>query len=241
MSWAEHVFLYCERGLDPSFWAEPLNALSNGAFLAAAAVAGVRLRATDRASPEPDRQRVALWILIGLTASIGVGSFLFHTFATRWALLADIGPITVFMLAYLAYALRAFLGVGWIAIVVILAAFLAAGRATGAITCGPSGASGPDEPCFNGTLGYAPALLSLWAVGLIAARRGLEVGRPLLIAGVVFFLSAVLRTIDRDVCETTRLLGHVRGTHFLWHALNAVLLHLLLQAAITQHEVERRS
>lgn len=39
MSLGEKLFLYCERAQDPSFWAEPLNAVSNAAFLIAAFVA----------------------------------------------------------------------------------------------------------------------------------------------------------------------------------------------------------
>ena len=33
MAWSDQVFSYCERGGAPGFWAEPLNALSNGAFI----------------------------------------------------------------------------------------------------------------------------------------------------------------------------------------------------------------
>ena len=35
MSFGEHVFLYCERGTNPELLAEPINALSNFAFLLA--------------------------------------------------------------------------------------------------------------------------------------------------------------------------------------------------------------
>ena len=28
----DKIFAYCERGLNPGFWAEPLNAISNAAF-----------------------------------------------------------------------------------------------------------------------------------------------------------------------------------------------------------------
>lgn len=241
MSWSEQVFMYCERGLDSAFWAEPFNALSNGAFLVVAGAASARLGATAPASRDQVGQRLALWTLIALTGAIGVGSFLFHTFATRWALLADVGPITLFMLAYLAYALRIFLGLGWLAIVLILPAFLLAGSAASSIVCSPADASGHQPPCLNGSLGYAPALVSLWIIGLVAWRRGLGVRLPLLAAGAVFLLSAALRTIDRDACEAARILGHDRGTHFLWHLLNALTLHLLLRAAIEDPHARQRS
>lgn len=230
MSWVEQVFNYCERGSDPSFWAEPFNAVTNGAFLIAAAVMAVRLRAMERSAVITGTgERLALWLLVGVVVAISIGSFLFHTFATRWALVADVAPITVFMLVYLAFALRAFLGLGWLATGAGLAAFLVAGSLVSSVTCN-------DEPCLNGSLGYLPALVSLLIIGLVAVRRGLRAGRLLLVAGGIFFVSALFRTIDRDVCEATHLLGHERGTHALWHVLNATTLYLLLKAAI-----ERRS
>ena len=230
MSWLEQVFNYCERGTDPSFWAEPVNVVTNAAFLGAAAVAASRLRRMERSAVVSGAgERLALWLLVSAVAAIGIGSFLFHTFATRWALVADVAPITVFMLGYLAFALRAFVGLGWLATGIIMLAFLYAGSLASRVSC-----SG--EPCLNGSLGYLPALVSLLIVGLVAASRGERAGRLLLVAGAVFFVSAMFRTIDREVCEATHVLGHHRGTHALWHILNATTLYLLLRAAI-----ERRS
>ena len=39
MNLGEKIFIYCERGQDPSFWAEPLNAVTNAAFILAAIAA----------------------------------------------------------------------------------------------------------------------------------------------------------------------------------------------------------
>ena len=77
MNWTAPVDIYCER-LGPGFWAEPLNAVTNASFLIAAficwrmAAARGRFHGMTRA-------------LILILATIGVGSFLFHTFAERWA------------------------------------------------------------------------------------------------------------------------------------------------------------
>ena len=78
----ETIDIYCER-IDASFWSEPVNAITNGAFLVAAVLLALRLRGSD------DR---AAWLLTGLVAAIGIGSFLFHTFATGWAAAAGISP-----------------------------------------------------------------------------------------------------------------------------------------------------
>lgn len=238
MSWTQQVFNYCERGQDPTFWAEPLNALSNGAFVVAAVTASLSLARLPAPPPGMDRragERLALWGLVALVGAIGIGSFLFHTFATRWAAMADVGPITVFMLAYLTFALRSFLGLGWLPIGTILPAFLLAGGWTSSLTCASSKlvaiTEAAREPCFNGSLGYAPALMSLVIIGGLAARRQVA-GRMLLAAAAVFLLSMALRTLDRDVCAATRFLGQVRGTHALWHLLNATTLYLLLAAGI---------
>ncbi len=50
MDWGK-VYSYCERGGDPSFWAEPLNALSNGAFIIAGLIAAWQLARSPRTRP----------------------------------------------------------------------------------------------------------------------------------------------------------------------------------------------
>jgi len=109
VSWWDQVFRYCERGSDPSFWAEPLNAVSNAAFILAAIAAGISYTRRPRNEPAPGV--IALILLVFI---IGIGSFLFHTFATRWAAMADVIPIGIFMLSYLGYALRSYLKLNWL-------------------------------------------------------------------------------------------------------------------------------
>ena len=103
MDWTAPIDSYCER-LDPAFWAEPVNAVTNAAFLIAALVTALRLR--GRALP-------VAWALTGILATTGIGSFLFHTFARPWAGMADTLPILLFILAYLYAATRDFLGATW--------------------------------------------------------------------------------------------------------------------------------
>src|SRR5262245_60127910 len=112
------IFAYCERGLDPTFWAEPLNALSNLGFILAGVLALRELMA--RPAGEGKAIRYALVVLVFI---IGIGSFLFHTYAEPWAATADVAPIGLFMLAYFAYALYRFAGVPLWAIPPALAGF----------------------------------------------------------------------------------------------------------------------
>ena len=87
---------YCER-IDDSFWAEPLNAVTNLVFLF---VAAAQIRAL-RQRGEPVSQTWDLWLLTGLLGAIGIGSFFWHTFATAWAELADVIPILLFLSLFL--------------------------------------------------------------------------------------------------------------------------------------------
>lgn len=220
-NYSAEIFNYCERGQNPGFWAEPLNAVSNGAFIVAGLAALVLwYRAADT------RRDLAELALIFIVLVIGVGSFLFHTFATRWAAVADTAPIGVFMLAYLGYALaRLARQPVWIALLGVLG-LVAALAAAGTIRCGPG-------PCLNGSVGYLPAFAALAIVGAGLAVRGHPAGRYLLAAGLVFLVSLAFRTIDRAACPwTVFAASRPLGTHFIWHMLNAVVLYMLLRAAI---------
>jgi len=232
VSWSDQVFRYCERGADPSFWAEPLNAASNGAFIVAAIAAGISLARQPRARRAP-----GVATLIALVFVIGVGSFLFHTYATRWAAQADVIPIGIFMLAYLGFALRVYLAANWLWTAAGLALFIGAMQFAGSIECRPGLFSTPaaaSGPCLNGTAGYVPAFLAMLGIGAVLRVKSHPASVYLLLAGVVFLVSMLFRTVDLELCALTRLAGAPVGTHFLWHLLNATTLYLLLMAA-TRH------
>lgn len=103
--WSTPIDLYCER-VTPSFWAEPLNALSNIAFLIAAYAAPDLWRREGKNDP-------IILALILVVAVVGLGSFAFHTIATRGDMLLDITPIGVFIYWYFLLALRRFLVLSW--------------------------------------------------------------------------------------------------------------------------------
>jgi hypothetical protein len=214
--WFTAVDGYCER-IDASFWSEPVNAISNGAFLVAAAYAFVLWRR------DGGRDRPALW-LIFVTMAVGIGSFLFHTFANRWSLLADVLPITLFIYSYFLIAMRRYLDLGGPAAFGMTAAFAAFNigfERLWRITI--------PEVTLNGSVGYLPAALALLVVGsmcLLRAPRA-TAGQGLLLATVLFGLSLVFRSIDEAACDTLPL-----GTHFLWHILNAAVLLVLIRTAL---------
>lgn len=230
MDWTEKIFAYCERAGDPAFWAEPFNAISNGAFLLAALASAIVLSRTKNAGA-----RRIEWALVVLVFVIGIGSFHFHTYATRWASVADTAPIGIFMIAYLGYAMRRFLEAPYWAVVAGLVLFVTAMRYAGSMPCDPellpiTVAAG--RPCFNGSLGYVPALGALLLMGLALTVRGHGAGWLVVAGGLIFAISLMLRTVDFEVCGATSFLGRARGTHALWHTLNALLLYVLLVTAI---------
>src|SRR3989442_13080086 len=98
MNWSAPIDLYCER-TDASFWAEPANALSNAAFLIAAAAAFWLWRRA------PGRDWPALALIIVVMA-VGAGSFALPTLATRRAILAEWNSIPLFISGYSFLALR---------------------------------------------------------------------------------------------------------------------------------------
>ena len=84
MDWTRPINAYCER-LDAAYWAEPVNAVTNAAFIVAAFVMWRRL------GDAPLPLARLLVIVLGL---IGVGSFLFHTHAQAWAALSQIRRVS---------------------------------------------------------------------------------------------------------------------------------------------------
>jgi len=80
---------------------------------------------------------------------------------------------------------------------------------------------------LNGSLGYLPALIGLIALGAYLFARQYPAAPLLLSAAAVFLVSLTFRTIDLTVCNCMPT-----GTHFIWHALNAVVLYLALLSAM---------
>ena len=67
--------------------------------------------------------------------AIGIGSFLFHTIPGKGTELADVGPIGLFMLTYLVYAIRRFAGASWFLTAAAMAVFIGAMAAAFNVHC----------------------------------------------------------------------------------------------------------
>lgn len=204
----DNVDLYCER-IGVGFWAEPINAISNISFILAAYGAWNWSR---RSAP----LSVDVRALLVASVAIGLGSFTFHTMATSWARLLDVLPILIFELLLLWFYVRRIVGFSKVTSSVALAGFLAATQL---------GRQFPSV--FNGSLGYAPAIIGILLLGLYHVRRT-TVGRfDLLAAAGVLAVSLFFRTIDNAVCTEFPY-----GTHFLWHILNGLVVFLAIRAFV---------
>lgn len=199
---------YCER-TSAAYWAEPVNALTNLAFLVAALIMWRRTAGLPLARA-----------MCGVLGAIGLGSWLFHTHANRLTALMDVLPILGFILLYLYAATRDLLGrrgwLPWIAVAGFLPYAAGAGAVLGALL--PLGSSAGYAPIPPLILAYA------WAVGRVASETGRRTGRGLALGAAILIVSLTFRTLDGPVCEALPL-----GTHFLWHLLNALMLGWMIE------------
>lgn len=214
MDWTATIDAYCER-LGEAFWAEPVNALTNIGFIIAATLS-LRLARYQRRLDTPSA------LLIANAFVVGIGSFLFHTFATAWAAVADSAPILIFILGYFTVAMNRFGGLGWGKAVLAMLAFLVAMIAMAWVLRILL------HDIIGGSQSYFPAFFAMLGVGLWLHRaRAHPAGRRLMGAALIFAVSLTFRALDEPLCEIFPL-----GTHFLWHLLNGLLFWILLRTLI---------
>lgn len=204
IDWFRTVDGYCER-LDASFWSEPVNAVTNAAFLLAALVMWQRTKGQGASGA----------LCLVLTA-IGLGSFAFHTTAQVWAGLADVVPIVVFVLLYIYLATRHMLMQGhWVSLAAAVA-FVPYAAATVPLFA--------MIPGLGGSSAYVPVPVLIAAYGGLMRKRDPKTARGLFIGAAILTLSITARAIDLPFCAQVPL-----GTHFLWHLLNALMLGWMIE------------
>ncbi len=191
--------IYCER-LGPEYWAEPLNAVTNAAFLVAAAVMWRRTAGLPLGR--------ALCVIL---AAIGVGSYLWHTHGQVWAVILDSGSIAVFSLVFLFAANRDFLGLRPLPALGLTLLYFPYTALTGALF----GAL----PFFAISAEYWGLPLLMLGYAVVLRRRVPATARGLLAAAALLCVSLTFRSLDGPLCGALPI-----GTHFLWHLLNGLLL-----------------
>lgn len=210
--WTRAIDGYCER-IDPGLWAEPVNAVTNAAFVIAAVLMWRRTFGLGR-------------VLCALLAAIGIGSFLFHTYAQPWAALADVLPILLYTLVFIYAANRDFWGLGVWASLGVTALFFPYAAATVPLF--------QMLPWLGGTASYGPIPLLIAIYAILLRNRAPETARGLAIGVAILLVSMLARTLDEPLCNVIPL-----GTHFLWHLLNAVMLGWMIEVW-TRHVLAAR-
>ena len=154
-------------------------------------------------------------MLILLVFAIGVGSWLFHTHATRWAMLSDVIPIAFFIILYTWFSSRVFCGLSWIGSGIITAMVIIVSILMPFVT--------KEVPAA-----YIAAIAAMLGIGsYLRLIKNQEVGKQILLAALVFVVSLTFRQLDQEVCEEMPI-----GTHFFWHILNSLVLFILVRASI---------
>ncbi|MGH1452007.1 MAG: hypothetical protein ACRBBV_02460 [Paracoccaceae bacterium] len=197
MDLTQQVDGYCER-LSPGLWAEPLNAVTNLAFIL------VGLWMWWRSAGVPAARGLSVILLL-----IGLGSGVFHTYATQWAGLADVLPILGFILFYIYLMHRDVWRHGIMKSSAFAVGFIPFAAATTPVFT--------LIPGIGSSAGYMPVPLLIalhaWLLRPAPIARGLAVGAGLLVMSICF------RALDLPLCGVLPI-----GTHFIWHLLNAVML-----------------
>jgi hypothetical protein len=200
-TWLNPVDIYCER-LDASFWSEPINAITNLAFIIAGWLIW-RMR-----SPQSSLMAILL-ILIGL------GSFSFHTFANRLTGLLDVLAIALYLVSFAYLVPKQWSwGSRWTQIGSVITLFIlivlcqfATNYMKPALPWMPSGI-------------YVGAWSALFLYAALTQNFNPIAARYLWLAVLVFPFSLLSRQLDMPLCES----GF--STHWLWHVLNGVTLYL---------------
>jgi hypothetical protein len=196
---------YCER-TSAAYWAEPVNAVTNAAFLIAAVIMWRRTEGMPLAR--------AMCVVL---AMIGLGSYLFHTQANGLTAVMDVAPILVFILLYIFAATRDFVGLStkWAA-AAVLAFFPYAALMVPVFSA--------IMPFLGSSAGYAPIPLLILGYAALLWRRVPSTARRMAVGAAILCLSLTFRTLDAPLCEALPL-----GTHFMWHVLNGLMLGWMIE------------
>lgn len=191
---------YCERGLAPNFWAEPINALTNIAFPIAGYLGYSVLQNHRIRSKE-------LMIMPWLLSLVGLGSFIYHTARNSVTLIFDAVPIYIFILYALFLTLKELFESKSKALLVLGGFFLLEVLLSIYI---------PRE-FLNGSIRHLAAIAFISVLGVLLFRKyGGKIKTPIVSVVGLYGFAIFFRSIDMAVCNIIPI-----GTHFLWHILAA--------------------
>ena len=198
------IDIYCER-LDIGIWAEPINAVTNVAFILASIFMWLRCK-----------NLIEGRILSFLLFSIGCGSFLFHTFAQTWAAILDVMAILIFILTYIFVANLRFLV--WSKMVSLIGVILFFPYQLLLVSILSN------IQFLGSSVQYIPVAILIFIYSGLLRKSEPNLSNGLFIGASILCLSIVSRTIDEPLCSIVSV-----GTHFVWHILNAIMLSWMIE------------
>ncbi|MAH88948.1 MAG: hypothetical protein CMJ06_02745 [Pelagibacterales bacterium] len=194
-------FFYCERN-NLELLAEPLNLFTNILFLFFSI-----LLYFDKTV----KNKIFAFILFG----IGIGSMLYHSFATRFTALVDILFIILFIFYYLVILYnKLYIKKNYTYILSLI--FISSCYVFGYFFY---------ESILGSSAFYFPILLHLILLlfYFIYTKKYFYFKKFIFIP-IIFSISLYVRTVDLKYCITFSI-----GTHFFWHILNSIVLYLLIK------------
>ena len=160
-----YIDIYCER-LEPVLWAEPLNAVTNIAFLMAAFLSYFCAKKYER------HRDLTVKILITLLFAIGLGSLNFHLLATKSAMLSDVIPILLYQIAFIVSYAYFVMKMNPLQTAILFILFMASNAVMDMVPA----------DILNGSASYFPALIFLFGFGMWH-RRNINQSPHILLAG----------------------------------------------------------
>lgn len=158
-------------------------------------------------------------LLIILVASIGLGSFIFHTYPSNKTIWIDLIPIQVFGLSYFAYIGTKYFKASKIKIFLALVVFFYARQYW--IIYMPRGALG-------GGITHIPTLILLVACSLLLISKHKMFSLTLLTASFFYIMALFVRAYDEQVSLTFSIGLY----HWVWHILTATTASILIYATV---------
>lgn len=217
-----HWYGICERHVEHGLFQEPLNVISSFAFMF---VAMIIYRYYKR---EEDLEKKWIWDIHALTFLcfiIGANSVLFHAWPNTTTELLDTLSIVFFIMIYFWSVLFRIGRCNFFQALICFVAFV-----------GFSHILVHQFPrALNDSIGYLSSMIALIMIAVHLHLKARPSSQHFMLAAIVGVCSLFCRAIDHAICPQLPI-----GSHFIWHALNATLLFILLKQLVRNVNREAR-
>lgn len=210
-----NLYGVCER-LSAAFLAEPMNLLSSVLFVVVAVALGKQYK-LQSGNQGISMQNLDIHLLIVFAAMIGINSSLLHTIPNGLTALLDSSSIALFIVIFFFSALIRVIGCNLIQTLVAFAGFLFLTHVTDSLLFS----------VLDGASSYFSTMAVLSMMAFFLYGKGSSSAKHFLAAALLGVISLFFRSLDSQLCNSLPM-----GTHWLWHALNAALIYIVVREII---------